>query len=88
MVIFPLLSSLRTGVVIQATRIIPIVAEERMKLDAEIMAYFEEYGISGFLLHPLVPLPPLPLALKIIGGLERAILSWPRDYFYEIAVTI
>ena len=85
-VALPALSFFRIKIVTQITPSIPIVAEERMELEAELMTYFEEYGVSGFLLSPFVPSPPLPLALKLAGGLERATLSWPSDYFQAIGV--
>ncbi len=88
MVTLPALSFLRTGVIFQATRIIPIIAEERTQLEAGIMEYFEEHGIGGLFLDPFVSSPSLPFALKMVGEIERATLSWPINYFRAIAITI
>jgi len=85
-IVFPLLDSFR---IIFAEKIVnfSVFAEESAKMEAEMKAYFEEYGFFGGLLYaPLIPPPPVPLAFKVIGTIEKATLSWPGNYLREIII--
>lgn len=58
-----------------------IFAKENAKMEAEMRAYFEQYGFGVFI-SPIVPPPPEPL--KAIEIIERATLSWPIDLLIEV----
>ena len=86
-ILFPMLSFFRTRLVTQVAVIIPAFAEERMRLDDETDEYFKEYGISSFLSEQSIPSPPIPLALRAVGELEKAMLSWPSDFGRIFTIT-
>ena len=86
-ILFPMLSFFRTRLVTQVAVIIPAFAEERMRLDDETDEYFKEYGISSFLSEQSIPSPPIPLALRAVGELEKATLSWPSDFGRILTIT-
>lgn len=85
--VFPFLDSFRI-VFVQKVMNFSVFAEENAKMEAEMEAYFEEYGFVGFLYVPLIPSPPIPITFKVIGIIEKAILSWPRDCLREIIIQI
>ena len=82
-IVYPILDSLRI-VFVQKVMNFSVFAEENAKMEAEMEAYYEEYGFLGFLFVPLTPSPPIPIIFNVIGTVEKGILSWPRNCLGEI----
>ena len=86
-IIFPILDFFRV-VLVRNISNLSVFAEESTKMEAEMKAYFDKYGLGGFLYAPLIPSPPEPLAFKVTGTIEKATLSWSGDRIREILITV